>query len=67
MMGDVLTVQEYVESNGFEVSDFTEQELYTIVDEVLAINRGEEIVGGFFSLDNPIIYIRRGLKEDIAG
>lgn len=66
-MNEILTVQEYVESNGFEVSDFTEQELYTIVEEVLAINRGEEITGGFFSLDNPIIYIRRGLKDEIAG
>ena len=44
-----MTVKEYIEANGYEVSDLTKKDLKEVEKEVEALNRGEEIMDGFFS------------------
>ena len=44
-----MTLEEYIERNGYEVSDFTEDELKEIGEELEMVNRGEEFLDGFFS------------------
>ena len=67
MENDPLTIEEYCESNGFRLSDFTHEELESIAREVEALNKGEDIGSGFFCMANYIIYARKGLHEEFAG
>ena len=62
-----LTIEEYCESNGFRLSDFTNEELESIAHDVEALNKGEDIGNGFFCMANFIIYARKGLDEEFAG
>lgn len=45
----MMTLEEYVNSYGFEVSDLTESELKQVQSELDKINCGEGILGGVLS------------------
>ena len=44
-----MTLKEYVEQNGYEVSDLTKEELKEVEKELEVVNRGGMILDGFFS------------------
>ncbi len=43
------SVEEYVQANGYEVSDLTKEELKAAKSEMDMANRGEEVLDGIFS------------------
>jgi hypothetical protein len=51
----MITVEEYIKKHGCKVSDFTEEELKEIKDEVGAINAGGCILDGFFEFRTKYI------------
>ena len=44
-----MTLQEYVENNGYKVSDLTQGELKEVAQELKDIEGGMVIMDGFFS------------------
>lgn len=44
-----MTIEQYIEENGYKVADLTAKELKEVQAEVDAINNGETILDGFFS------------------
>ena len=44
-----MSVKEYVEANGYKVSDLTDKELSEVKEELAAVESGEVILEGFFS------------------
>lgn len=44
----MITLEQYVKENGYKVSDFTEEELKEIREEVDAVNSGACFLDGFF-------------------
>ena len=43
------TLEEYVKENGYEVSDFTKEELEEIKKDLEVENGGDVVLDGFFS------------------
>lgn len=48
-----MTTEEYIKEHGYEVSDFTEEELREIDEEVQMVNDGILFLDGFFSVYLP--------------
>lgn len=55
-----MTLEEYVKDHGYEVSDFTQEELEEIRLEVDMVNNGTPFLDGFFSNFIPP-QMRKGL------
>lgn len=51
----MITLEQYVKKNGYKVSDFTEDELKEIREEVNAINSGACLLDGFFDPYRPLL------------
>lgn len=44
-----MTVKDYIEAHGYQVSDLTEKELKEVEREVEEVNKGYEPLDGFFT------------------
>ena len=52
-----MTTEEYIKEHGYEVSDFTDEEIQEIEEEVKMVNDGIPFLDGFFS-----VYLLYGRK-----